>query len=60
MRSEKENKEKVVGKHHKPEENSRTGVPFAIVALLVALALACGCVSGYFVGANFSDTAKKL
>lgn len=60
MRSEKENKEKVVGKHHRPEEKIRTGVPFAIVALLVVLALACGCVSGYFVGANFSDTAKKL
>lgn len=55
-----ENDKKIVGKHHKAEEKTRTGVPFAVTALLVVLALACGCVSGYFVGANFSDTAKKL
>lgn len=55
-----ENEKKIVGKHHKAEEKPRTGVPFAVTALLVVLALACGCVSGYFVGANFSETAKKL
>ena len=58
MRSE--NEKKMVGKHHKAEENVRAGVPFAVVALLVVLALVCGCVSGYFVGANFSETAKDL
>ena len=60
MRSEKEKKEKVIGKHHKPEQKAKTGVPFTVAALLVVLALACGCASGYFVGANFSDTARRL
>lgn len=58
MRSE--NEKKIVGKHHKAEEKTRAGIPFAVTALLVVLALACGCVSGYFVGANFSETAKRL
>lgn len=55
--------EKKIGKHHKPEQKAEQkikGTPFAVTALLVVLALACGCVSGYFVGTNFSDTAKKL
>lgn len=61
MHSEEE--KKVVGKHARavpeaPRENK--GVPFAVTALLVVLALVCGCVSGYFVGSKLSDTADQL
>ena len=61
MHSEEE--KKVVGKHARQvsePEKTQKGVPFAVTALLVVLALACGCVSGYFVGANMSNTAKQL
>ena len=60
MSSEKENK--AVGKHQRieAEKPAKTGVPFAVTILLVILALASGCVAGYFCGENFSDTAKEL
>ena len=59
-----ENENKTVGKHTRveaeQEQNTKTGVPFAVMILLVVLALASGCVAGYFYGANFSDTARRL
>ncbi len=60
MSSEKENK--TVGKHQRieAEKPAKTGVPFAVTILLVVMALASGCVAGYFYGTNFSETAHKL
>lgn len=57
-----ENENKTVGKHQRVEDvkPAKTGVPFAVTILLVILALASGCVAGYFCGANFSETAVKL
>ena len=62
MSSEKENK--TVGKHQRiepeAEKNTGKGIPFAVTILLVVLALACGCVAGYFYGTKLSDTADRL
>lgn len=44
------------GKHQRP----RQGVPFAVTALLVVLALICGSVLGYFGGTRFSGLQNKL
>ena len=56
MHSGEETNNKTVGKHYRP----RQGVPFAVTALLVVLALICGGVAGYLGGSRFSSAAKKL
>lgn len=56
MHSGEETNNKTTGKHYRP----RQGVPFAVTALLVALALICGGVAGYLGGSRFSSVAKKL
>lgn len=56
MHSGEETNNKTVGKHYRP----RQGVPFAVTALLVVLALICGGVAGYLGGSRFSDVAKRL
>lgn len=50
-----ENK-KTNGKHQRP----RQGVPFAVTALLVVLALICGGALGYFGGTRFTDLPDRL
>ena len=47
----------------KKEDRSRghkNGVATSVLALLVALALVCGCVLGYIGGSRFSSTARRL
>lgn len=59
-----ENENKTVGKHQRiepeTEKNNSKGIPFAVTILLVVLALACGCVAGYFYGTKLSATAREL
>lgn len=40
--------------------DKKNGVTNSVMALLVALALVCGCALGYIVGSMFSPTARKL
>lgn len=58
MHAEETQKKKIKGKHHRAPQPQ--GVPFSLVALMVVLALLCGCALGYMGGTRLSRTAKDL
>lgn len=58
MHAEETQKKKIKGKHHRAQKPQ--GTPFSLVALLVVLALLCGCALGYMGGTRLSGTAKEL